>query len=67
MGFFIFLRHTFATKASANLQHCGESFGTSGNYFVCLKYNHFAINDVVAMVYIGNVSDKWHLDFDAFE
>ena len=43
MGFFIFLSHTFAIKASANLLHCGESFGTtcSRDYFVCLKYKSF--------------------------
>ena len=39
--FFYILSHTFATKASANLQHYGESFGTSRNYFDCLKYKSF--------------------------
>ena len=67
MGFFIFLSYTFATKPSANFQHCGESFGTRTSILFVCSINHFAIKAGAGMVYIGNVSDKWHIDFDAFE
>ena len=36
----------------------------SKNNFVCLKYKSYSYQSfsLVAMVYVGNVSDKWHLD-----
>ena len=53
------LVQTFNTMVKAS--------GLVGIILFVWSINHFVIKSLVTMAYIGNVPDKWHLDFDAFE